>query len=373
MLIDAQPELDELCVQLASAATLFIDTEFMRERTYYSQLCLAQIAGDEGDVYAVDMLAGLDYVGFYALINGDALKVMHAARQDVEIFHLQTGVMPTPLYDTQIAATFLGLGEQVGYAAMVEHFLGLKPCKAQQHTNWARRPLSAAQLEYALDDVAHLRASYPKVQAALAELGRTAWAAEEMAHIQQPEWVMVGIDDLWKRIKRRGDDPHYLARLHALTVWREGEAKRANLNRSKIMFDDVLQEIAQQNPQHQTHLCKIKGVNNRAIEGGVLKVLASANELPHAQCPILPSFMRLNEAQELQRDALKLLLKITAKQYSISGSTLCDNESLQAISLKGNVNELLHGWRYDIFGQVADSFLSGNLSIKCSGDTLICA
>ncbi len=371
MLISEQFALDAMCAGLANSETLFIDTEFVRERTYYSQLCLVQIAGDDGDVYAVDMLAGLDYAGFYALINADALKVMHSARQDVEIFHLQTGQMPTPLYDTQIAATFLGLGEQVGYANMIEYFLGVKPCKDQQHTNWARRPLSEAQLQYALDDVVHLRNIFPLLQAQLAQLGRQDWANEEMAHIQQVDWIITGVDDLWKRIKRRSDNPHYLARLQALTIWREGEARKANLNRAKIMFDDVLQEIALQNPENASHLSKIKGVNNRALDGGVLDIIIATNAISPAQCPVLPSFTRLSDTQELRRDSLRLLLKIIAKQYCISASTLCDSEALQSISLGSVASEILHGWRYEMFGRAASNFLAGDLAIKYDGDDLV--
>jgi ribonuclease D len=368
MLIATQIELDGLCESLSAAKQLFIDTEFVRERTYYSQLCLLQIAGEVGDVFVVDMLAELDYCALFALINQpNVTKIMHACRQDVEILFQQTGAMPTPLYDTQIAAIFLGLGEQIGYAGLIEHFLQIKLCKTQQYTNWALRPLSEAQLSYAKDDVVHLREVFPLLQAELERLGRIAWAMEEMQIIQNPAWIMVGVDDLWRRIKRRSDNSHYLARLQALSIWREEEAVKANLNRSKIMLDDVLQEIALQNPANPENLRKIKGVNGRIDCALLLEVMERANNLSLNECPTLPAFMRLNEVEELKRDSLRLLLKLVAKQAAISSSMLCNSDEMQRLATAENIAEVLHGWRYEMFGRLAEQFLNGNVAIKYMG------
>jgi ribonuclease D len=365
-IIEDNEALHHICEELRSSDVLFVDTEFVRERSYYPQLCLIQIAGLHGEVYLIDVLAkGLDIAPLLELIyQPHVLKVMHAARQDVEIlYHLKKDV-PTPLYDTQIAAMFLGLGEQVGYANLVQHFLQIKPCKAQQYTNWAVRPLSDEQVAYAADDVRHLRECYPLLCAAITKRGRDAWVAEEMEALQHDAWVVAEEESLWRRIKRRSDNPHYLARLRALCIWREQEAKRRDVPRGKIFHDDTLQEIAFSNPVTLEKLATIRGLPSQYQRSGALfSLLEKASELPLADCPEIGRAVRLSEPQELLRDALKIVLKVTARQHSISSGVLCDGDSLQLLSMGAAVDEVLRGWRYALFGHAAESLLAGRCSI----------
>jgi ribonuclease D len=365
LLINEQTELDIVVAQLRNSDILFLDTEFVRDRAYFSKLCLLQIASRTSDIYAIDMLAGLDYAPLMQLINdAGRLKIFHAARQDVEILWQINCKLPLPFYDTQVASMFLGLGEQAGYATLVEHFLGLKLCKAQQFTDWERRPLSEAQLIYALDDVRHLREVYYLIQNKINELGRENWVAEEMQNIQTIAWFEADLDELWKRIKRRSDNPHYLARLQGLCAWREVLAKQHNLSRGRIMIDEVVQEIAWQNPTTLDDFKKIKGLSKRYFDlEKMLELLKVASALPLIDCPAIKIYDRLNPAQELLKDALKLLLKIVANSEKISGNLLCDGDDLQRIARGDAAGDILQGWRYDLFGRVVEDFMGGKVKI----------
>jgi ribonuclease D len=360
--ITTNEALKAACAELQKSDVLFVDTEFVRERSYYSQLCLIQIAGTHGEIYVIDILAkDLDIIPLLNVINHqNVLKVMHAARQDVEILYHLTKKLPTPLYDTQIAAMFLGLGDQVGYANLVQHFLKIKPCKAQQYTNWATRPLSEEQISYAADDVRHLRECYPLLCAEITTRGRDEWVAEEMQPLQRTMWIVAEEESLWKRVKRRGDHPHYLACLRALCIWREQEARRRDVPRGKIMHDDTLQEIAYQHPLTIEKLANIRGLSAYYQKSHtLLSLVEEANALPIALCPEVGKIVRLNESQELLRDVLKILLKMTAQTHAISSGIVCDGDALQRIAIGEPVEDVLHGWRYALFGQKAESLLSG--------------
>jgi ribonuclease D len=375
MLIIDSKTLQQTCTELEKSPVLFVDTEFVRERTYYSKLCLLQICGMEGEAFAVDTLSdGLDLAPLWQLLLSPAhLKVMHAGRQDMELFHQHTGALPQPFLDTQIAAMFLGLGEQVGYEGLVRHFLDIPVCKAQQYTNWSRRPLSEEQLTYALDDVLHLRNCYPLMIAALNGLGRMAWVEEETAFMLEPSLYVTEPEEAWLKIRKRDMRPRYLARLRALAAWREREAIARDLPRGTVVHDDTLQEIALTNPKSLPEMQRVRGIPKQTeCLQALFTALQNANALPNEACPILERKATPAKEDDMLRDALKLLLKCKAREHNISSGALCDGEGIQQL-IDGDATSLaLQGWRREMFGNAALAMLAGTLTVQIRGRDVWC-
>jgi ribonuclease D len=375
MLITDNDTLLAFCASQITSPILFVDTEFLRERTYYPLLCLIQIAGVEGEAAAIDTLSeGLDLRPLFDLINDPSrLKVMHAARQDMELFLNYTGQLPSPLCDTQIAAMILGLGEQMGYDALVRHFLGMHVCKAQQFTDWSRRPLLPQQLEYALDDVRHLRDCYPLMVERLKQLGRAEWVAEEVAYLLEPSLYSTEPQDAWLRIRKRDTKPGYLARLQALADWREREAQRCNIPRNAVIHDDSLQEIALTNPKHSEAMQKVRGIPRKPERiQALLQALEQANALPPEACPVVERKAAVSREDDILRDALKLLLKCRAKEYNVTPGLLCDTEGLQQLIEGEGASPALHGWRREMFGNDALAMLAGTLTVQITKGQVFC-
>jgi ribonuclease D len=375
MLIQDNAELLHLCQRLQQSAVLFVDTEFLREKTYYSTLCLIQIAGEEGEAAAIDCLAkDIDLQPLFSLLNDPSrLKIMHAGRQDMEIFFQHTQALPAPFFDTQIAAMILGLGEQMGYDSLVKHFLGKHVCKSQQFTDWSRRPLSDEQLEYALDDVRHLRKCYPRIVDELKKFGRTAWVEEETAYLLNPNLYSNLPENAWLRIRKRDTKPYYLARLQHLAAWREREAKARNVPRGTIIHDDTLQEIALTNPKTVQALLKVRGISKRPEKlEAIYAILHEANALPKEECPIMERKSALPKEDDIVRDALKLLLKCKAKEYNVSPSLLCDSEGLQQLIERDHACTALQSWRKEIFGDAAIKMLDGSLTVSVTNGRVSC-
>lgn len=373
-LITTNDALIEACQTLAQSELLFIDTEFLREKTYYSQLCLVQLAGSDGEAIAVDVLAkGLDIEPLLDLIYAPSLlKIFHAGRQDIEIFVNLRGSVPQPIFDTQIAAMVLGLGEQVGYNALVQHFLNIPVSKAQQFTDWSRRPLKEQQLEYALDDVRHLRDCYPFMLDALEKHQRRSWVDEEMQPMLESGLYVTEPDEAWKRIKKRDTRPRYLGRLQMLSAWREHEAIRKDKPRGMILRDDCLQHLALSNPKTIEDIEKARGVpNHRGIVQGIYKALQDAEAMPTEECPHVPRVKAPSKDAELLRDALKLLQKMKAEQHNVTPRLLSSNEELDQL-LQGDADApALHGWRHEMFGADAQRLLSGEVGFKVTNGTLV--
>jgi ribonuclease D len=375
MLITDSHILRETCTALAASPILFVDTEFLRERTYYSKLCLVQICGVEGEAFAVDALSdGIDLSPLWnLLLSPTHIKVMHAGRQDMELFYQHTGALPQPFFDTQIAAMFLGLGEQVGYDGLIRHFLGIPVCKAQQFTNWARRPLSEEQLTYALDDVRHLRDCYPLMRAALNGLGRTAWVEEETAYLLEPSLYVTVPDEAWLKIRKRDMRPRYLARLRALAAWREREAMARDLPRGTVVHDDTLQEIALTNPKSLGEMQRVRGIpkHSERVEA-LFAALNHANALPNEECPAVERRAAPAKEDDMLRDALRLLLKCKAREHNISAGALCDGEGIQQLIDRDATCPSLQSWRREMFGNAALAMLSGTLSVQIRGRDVWC-
>lgn len=376
MLITETAALRAFCEEaLAPSQRLYLDTEFVRERTYYPRLCLIQVAGDAGDVVAVDALSeALDIEPLLALLYDPGKeKVLHAPRQDLEIFVQRTGRVPTPLFDTQLAAMMLGYGEQPGYATLVQRLLDVRLPKAQQFTDWARRPLTPPQLAYALDDVRYLRDCYGPLKQQLEARGRLVWLQEEMQPYTNPAHYAQDPEEAWRRLKRRSDKAGYLARLQALARWREHQAMQRNKPRGRILGDDTLQEMALTNPTTEAMLARVRGLPAKPdMAASLLALIAEANALDPAARPAPPPRMPLDAKQEWQRDVLKLWARQVAAAHALAPSLIGGSEDFTALvrAPESANHPLRQGWRDSLFGAEAAAFLRGERTFTLSRDAM---
>ncbi|QMW23599.1 ribonuclease D [Sandaracinobacteroides saxicola] len=357
------------CARLARADFLCIDTEFMRESTYYPQLCLIQLASPT-EAFAVDPLApGLDLAPFLALLTDESLlKVLHAGGQDLEIFWNLTGKVPFPLFDTQVAAMALGMGEQVSYANLVAHYTGTQIDKGARFTDWARRPLSDRQIDYAIGDVTYLAALFPKMLDKLRRNGRGIWLDEEMARVSDPANYANDPEEAWKRLRLPSRKPDVLGRLKALAKWRELEAQDKDVPRGRIVKDETLADLAASPPRSQADLARIRGLSqawaNNAIGGRLMAVIAEAQPLSPEDMPAREaSRPGLSTDAALVADLLKLLLKVRAKEAGVAPKLVARAEELEALAAGTRDGlSLLDGWRRDTFGADALALCEGRLA-----------
>lgn len=377
-LITKSDELAALCARLATHDFVAVDTEFMRENTYFPELCLIQIASTE-EAAAIDPLAnGIDLDPLLNLLvdNREVLKVFHAGGQDLEIFHNLTEEMPRPLFDTQIAAMALGYGEQVGYANLVSAALGIQLDKGARFTDWSRRPLDKRQLDYAIADVTHLATLFPKLLDELVETGRGAWLDEEMERLADPSSFAFEPEDAWKRMKLPGRSPQVLGRLKALAAWREREARSKNIPRGRIVKDDTLGELANHPPKKQADLVKIRGLSkgwkDNDIGARLMDVLDSAKPLPDDEMPAKkPRRPGLTKDAALVSDLLKLLLKIRAKEAGVAARLIARAQDLELLAAGVREDlDILSGWRYEEFGRDAVDLVEGRLAFATENGKL---
>ncbi|MDB5477637.1 MAG: rnd [Alphaproteobacteria bacterium] len=365
--------LTQLCRKLAHEAFITVDTEFMRERTYYPQLCLVQVAG-ETDAAVIDALApGLDWTPFWELMqNRDVLKIFHAPRQDIEIFVKMSGAVPAPVFDTQIAAMACGFPDQTSYARLSEALTGTVIDKQEQFTDWTARPLRPAQLIYALQDVTILRKVYEALQKKLSAADRHEWLAEDMDQLNDINYYRVNPDDAWERLKLRSNRPASWAALKSLAAWREREAMRLDRPRQMILKDDVLTQLAMSVPNTQEALVKTRGIpNNIANNPEVLAMLVAAKQAKNDAIPKRTDAPSLTPSQEDQMELLKMALKIIARQQNVSPKLIAHNEDLNEFLLNGENPVLSTGWRKDIFGRIAGELLQGAIGMKIKEGRLI--
>jgi len=367
--------LARLCEDFASAPYVTVDTEFMRERTYYAQLCLVQIArpGPEGeeDAHAaiVDPLApGIDLAPLFELMAAPVLKVFHAARQDIEIFHHQGGVIPAPLFDTQVAAMVCGYGEQVGYETLVRKIAKVELDKTSRFTDWSSRPLSQKQLAYALADVTHLRKVYESLSRQLEESGRAHWLAEEMATLTSPETYEVDADEVWRRVKARSQSPRFLAVVRSLARWRELTAQARDVPRSRILKDDALVEVASARPRTPDELHKLRLLQREGRKtetaAEILAAVAEGLACPEDRLPRLPQPPRRREGSAAVADLLRVFLKARADELGIAAKLLASSSELDALAGEDDPQvPALQGWRYEIFGRDALRIRDGAVAL----------
>jgi len=346
---------------------LAVDTEFIRDSTYYPSLCLIQIAGINFAA-AIDPLAKLDMSPIWELLlNKNILKVFHAGRQDIEIFFGLMGEIPTPIYDTQIAAMFCGLGDQVSYESLVNNFLGLSVNKEHQFTNWLQRPLSKNQINYAISDVTHLINIFPLIRKAIKDNNREEWVTKELEHLSKKELYKVKADEVWKKIKLKNSNPQMLNLLKYLAYWRENECKKRNVPRNRLIRDDVLINISFSKPKTISELKKIRAIPKNLSNDDfsqILEVIDKAEKVKREEWPLI-STSTSPQISKSSLELLKILLKYCSEENGLAEKVIANTDDLKSI-LEGQKKNMkvFTGWRNKIFGEMALSLLNGKLAFK---------
>lgn len=368
-ILDNNAALKVFLGELSAAPYLALDTEFLRDQTYYPKLCLIQVAapGVEG---IIDPLAdNLDLTPFYELLKRpDIVKVLHAARQDIEIFFLQGGVLPDPLFDTQVAAMVCGFGEAASYETLARKLAHAEIDKSERFTDWSRRPLSERQLQYALADVTHLRVIYERLSAYLAKTGRGSWVEEEIAALKDPKLYRIEPELAWKRLKPRTTNKKFLAMLAALAAWREREAQARNIPRGRVLKDEALTEIAAHPPDNGEGLERVRavprGFANSRLGKSLMEAVDLGRTMPPPEAVMRPPARRKREPSPAAIDLLKTLLRLRAQAANVAPRLIAnagDIEKLAAFEDEGVT--ALQGWRAELFGNDARALRKGDLAI----------
>ncbi|HAX90709.1 MAG TPA: ribonuclease D [Rhodospirillaceae bacterium] len=368
-LISTTDALATFCASLRGAPYVTIDTEFMRERTYYSKLCLVQLGGADQAV-AIDPLAdGIDLTPLYDLLaDTSIIKVFHAARQDIEIFAQASGRVPTPIFDTQVAAMVCGFGDSISYENLASSLAGAVVDKSSRFTDWSQRPLSDKQITYALGDVTHLRIVYEKLAAKLEATGRAEWVQEEMAVLTDPATYRVEPYEVWKRLKLRADKPRRRAVLREIAAWREMEAQRANLPRARIMKDEQLVDIATHAPTTTEELTKLRGLPSGFAEGrhgtAILEAINRAMALPAKDCPEGEARRIMPNGSGAILELLKVLLRQISDEHGVAAKLVATSDDLERLASEDTPEiKTLQGWRRQIFGETALALKNGDIAL----------
>jgi ribonuclease D len=374
--ITTTEDLAAFCEAAKSQPYVTIDTEFLRERTYWSKLCLIQMAlpGKTGDAVLVDPIAGEDMSmePLYDLFRHQAtVKVFHAARQDLEIFFVEGKVFPDPLFDTQIAAMVCGFGEQVGYETLVKKIAKENLDKTSRFTDWSRRPLSSAQQEYALADVTHLRVIYEWLSAQLAKNGRTRWVEEELSILTDPATYTVHPDEAWLRVKTRTTSGRFLAVVKELARFREEYAQRLNVPRSRVMKDDALLELASTRPASMEELGRSRLLMREGrkpeIADGILAAIKAGMEMKPEDMPKPDLSREQLQVNPALADLLRVLLKAKSEQLGVASKLIASAADLDAIAAGEREVEALTGWRFEAFGEDALRLCKGEIALSAKG------
>ncbi len=366
-LITSTQDLISFCERASSSSYITVDTEFVRETTYWPQLCLIQV-GLAHEAVAIDPLApGIDLTSFFALLqNPDVLKVVHSGRQDVEIFYHLTGEIPKPLFDTQIAAMVCGFGEAVAYDALVQRYAKVSIDKSSRYTHWAQRPLTEKQLTYALGDVTHLRVIYEKLVKRLQEEDRTHWVEDEVEILTNPATYAVDPSTLWQKIKVRSATPRLLAILRDLAAWRDLMAKQRNVPRARVLRDEALLDLAASAPRSLADLERMRGVPPSLAKGKegtvILGLIEKALALPVDQCPPVKQNHESPPGTSALIEMLRLLLKLQSDKYQVAQKLIATSADIEEIARSSAPQvPALSGWRNDIFGKTAMALKQGKV------------
>ncbi|SIT83557.1 ribonuclease D [Pontibaca methylaminivorans] len=376
--ITTTDDLSAFCTQARTQDYVTVDTEFMRERTYYSKLCLVQLAmpGSAGDAVLVDPLAdGIRLDPLYELFRDEnVVKVFHAARQDLEIFWVDADVLPRPLFDTQVAAMVCGFGDQVSYETLVRRIAHEKVDKSSRFTDWSRRPLREAQKVYALADVTHLRDIYEWLAMELERSGRSRWVAEELGSLTDPETYRTRPEDAWRRIKTRNHTPRFLAIVRELAAFRERHAQEKDIPRSRVMKDDALLEIAAAKPRTPADLGGLRLLLREARRGEIAEGILAAVERGMA-CPPedLPKDEAVKERLQVNpalADLLRVLLKSKTESSGVAARLIAPSSDLDAIAAGKRDIPALSGWRREVFGADALRLCEGEIALAANGNAV---
>jgi len=370
--------LDAFCKRLADTPFITVDTEFMREKTYWPILCLVQVAGPE-EAWAIDALApGIDLTPLFDLLdNPNVLKVFHAARQDLEIFYHLMGHLPTPLFDTQVAAMVCGFGDSVGYQTLISKLTKARIDKSSRFTDWSLRPLSERQISYALSDVTHLRDAYRKLDHKLKTNKRADWLDEEMAVLTARETYDPDPNESFRRIKARGANPRLLAVLRELAAWRENDARKRDLPRNRILRDDALLEIAHHTPKSVKELSRTRGLGQRMAEGPagdkILQAVKRGLEIPDADCPRPIPKPDIPRGLGPVIDLLRVFLKMKCDDSGVAQKLLASAADIELIAAFGEDADVpaMRGWRKELFGAEALALCDGRMGLAVKGKRLV--
>lgn len=369
--ITDQDELATACERLAEGSFLCVDTEFHRETTYWPELCLIQASCENYEVMIDPMSDDLDIGPFLQLLaDPNRPKVFHAARQDLEIFNRLIGHPPAPVFDTQIAAMALGIGDSISYDNLIQRILKRRIDKSSQFTDWKRRPLTEKQLVYALGDVTHLRDAYKKMLARLQEMDRLAWVEAEMAELTDPAVYDTTPENAWRRLKLRKPQKEYAAIFASVAAWREEKAQTLNRPRRRILKDDAIQEIAGQKPQSEKAFDRLRAVPKGFIRSkyadGLVEAIRVAIEDPDAYAPKLPKRQQNPEMPAGAPEMLKVLLKAVSEEANVVPRLIANSADVEKLARGETGTDIaaMNGWRYELFGKKALALLSGKLALS---------
>jgi len=374
--ITKSSELRVFCERAANEKYITIDTEFLRERTYFSKLCLVQLAfpGVENqNAVIVDTLASnLDLSPLYELFkNQNIVKVFHAARQDLEIFYLDSGIFPYPLFDTQIAAMVCGFGDQVAYETLVRQLAKQTLDKSSRFTDWSRRPLTDAQKKYALADVTHLRVIYEILSEKLEKTGRLKWVEEELKNLVSPEIYDVNPKNSWRRLKTKSNSRRFLGLVASLAEFRENFAQTKNIPRNRVIKDDALLELASNKPKNLDELSKSRLLLREARKGEVASGLLAAIEkglnIPDLELPEKKEKLDKGIVNSALSDLLRVLLKSCSESTGVASKLIASAGDLDALAAGDRSIAALSGWRYEVFGQSALELCDGKIGLSVRG------
>lgn len=365
--------LHTVCAQLREAEFFAVDTEFLRENTYWSQLCLIQVASNAVEAIIDPLSPQLDLAPFMEVMaDPGIIKVFHAARQDLEIFYKLMGKVPLPLFDSQIAAMAAGLGDSIGYDSLVQKMLKRNVDKGSRFTDWSRRPLTEKQLTYAIGDVTHLRDLYPRLIGRLAKRDRLSWVDEEMALLTNPKIYQFNVDDAWRRLKIRKYTPQWLAIMRTVAVWRETEAQNRDKPRGRIIKDDAIYEIAQQAPQNEQALGRLRaiprGFERAPLATGLLEAVRTAMADPVKLAPKIERPEAMPPGLGPVTEMLKVLLRIRAEELGVAPRLIANVADIEKLAARDDADiAALKGWRLEAFGEDALRLKRGEIALTLKG------
>lgn len=376
-MIDNSKDLEALCKRLAKHAYVTVDTEFMRDKTYWPILCLVQVASEE-EACCIDPLAkDMDLAPLHELFrNKDVLKVFHSARQDLEIFFYAMKGFPEPIFDTQVAAMVCGYGDSVGYETLVHRLTDGRLDKSSRFTDWARRPLTKRQLDYALGDVVHLRTVYAKLADQLAKSGRQGWLAEEMATLTDPATYVTEPAEAWQKLKARSTSKRFLGVLKCVAAWRQREAETRDLPRNRIARDEVLLEIAAHPPESKEDLKTLRSLPRGFEESrhaqGLLDAVREGIDLKDSDLPVVKKQKPMSAQAGPLLELLKVLLKAKSTEHGVAQKLVATTADLEEIVTQNRPETpALHGWRREVFGKDAVLLKKGKVALSARGDRIV--
>lgn len=380
ILIEDTDTLAEFCASCADVPYVTLDTEFLRERTYYAQLCLVQMAKpgtDDSTAVLIDAMSDrLSLEPLYELFrNPNVIKVFHAARQDLEIFQVNAGVLPKPFFDTQVAAMVCGYGDQVGYETLARKIARASIDKSSRFTDWSRRPLTNAQKTYALADVTHLRTVYESLARQLEKSGRAGWVQEELAILMDPDTYRTDPESAWERIKTRSSSKKFLAALKELARFREIAAQSRNVPRNRIYKDDALSELAANRPKTLEDLSKSRLLLREARKGdlaeGILQAVAAAENIDPADIPEPKDIGNKKNGVEALSELLRVLLKARSEEAGVAQRLIASSAELDILASESNPDvPAMRGWRYEVFGSDAMRLKNGEIALSANGSNV---